>query len=73
MHDCVPAALPGCRDAAVRWAACLCLHRLPCCLTLCLLPLPCCAGVLRSLLAGHRGMVMAVRWNKRGDLLLSGA
>lgn len=35
--------------------------------------LPCHAGVLRSLLSGHRGMVMAVRWNKRGDLLLSGA
>ncbi|PRW45142.1 F-box-like WD repeat-containing TBL1XR1 [Chlorella sorokiniana] len=30
-------------------------------------------GVVRSLLAGHRGMVMAVRWNKRGDLLLSGS
>lgn len=29
--------------------------------------------MLRSLLAGHRGMAMAVRWNKRGDLLLSGA
>jgi hypothetical protein len=28
---------------------------------------------LKSTLQGHRGMVMAVRWNKKGDLLLSGA
>lgn len=31
------------------------------------------AGVLRSTLQGHRGMIMAVRWNRKGDLLLSGA
>jgi WD40 repeat protein len=40
-------------------STCLCL----------LLPSP---GLLKSTLQGHRGMVMAVRWNKKGDLLLSG-
>lgn len=30
-------------------------------------------GLLKSTLQGHRGMVMAVRWNKKGDLLLSGS
>lgn len=30
-------------------------------------------GVLRSTLQGHRGMIMAVRWNRKGDLLLSGS
>jgi hypothetical protein len=37
------------------------------------LPCFCRAGLLKSTLQGHRGMIMAVRWNKKGDLLLSGA
>lgn len=67
-HDCVR----RCCRALLVASACVAASRallLPA--ILCPLARP--AGVLRSTLQGHRGMVMAVRWNRKGDLLLSGA